>query len=84
MHGKVPALTTLLRSVGGVVDRLEHSGRDGSPIETSLKVQLSKLSLDELAVFKRVIELTAVEGDVDGDNGGREGAGRSLMLARDP
>jgi hypothetical protein len=38
--------------------KLEHTGKDGAPIETKQAVDLSKLSTDELVEWKKLMEKT--------------------------
>lgn len=48
---------------------LEHTGKDGGPIETSHKLDLSKLTDKELEVLEHIIsKSTNIEGDQEGES----------------
>lgn len=47
MHDKVAALTKVGQHLGMFTDRVEHTGKDGGPIQTVGKVDLSGLTLEQ-------------------------------------
>lgn len=54
------ALENVARHLGMFTDRVEHTGKDGGPIQTETKPDLSKLSVEEL---KQLAELTRKAAD---------------------
>lgn len=54
MHDQAAALVNVGRHLGMFKDRVEHTGRDGGPIETHAAVDVSGLTLDQLRALSAV------------------------------
>lgn len=63
LHPKIEALEKIGKHLKLWADRLEHTGKDGGPIETSTKIDLSGCSPEELATMADVM-LRANQRDV--------------------
>ena len=65
LHDAQAALQLIGRHHKLFVDRTELTGKDGGPVEHSVKPDLSKLSVDELRALRALVEKTQNEGNTD-------------------
>ncbi len=56
LHDKLGALKTLAKHLGLTPEKVEHTGKDGGPIEVREELDLSGLSPKELALYARIKE----------------------------
>lgn len=59
MYDKKSALVDLARICGFIIEKHEHTGKDGGPIETKQTIDLSKLTDDELAAYRTLSAASA-------------------------
>lgn len=65
LHDAQAALQLIGRHHKLFVDRTELTGKDGGPVEHSVKQDLSKLSVDELRALRALVEKTQDEGNTN-------------------
>lgn len=59
MYDKKSALVDLAKMLGFMVEKHEHTGKDGGPIETKQSIDVSKLTDDELEAYRIVLAASA-------------------------
>lgn len=62
MQDQGKALENVARHLGMFTDRVEHTGKDGGPIQTEIKPDLSKLTVEELKQFAELTRKAADTG----------------------
>lgn len=67
LHDKKGALDSIAKHLGMFVERLEHTGKDGGPIETKTKVNLTSLTDEELEVLESIVNKSAKPSNTDRD-----------------
>lgn len=65
LHDAQAALQLIGRHHKLFVDRTELTGKDGGPVEHSVKQDLSKLSVEELRALRALVEKTQDEGNTN-------------------
>lgn len=59
MYDKKSALVDLAKMLGFMVEKHEHTGKDGGPIETKQSIDVTKLTDDELEAYRIVLAAAA-------------------------
>lgn len=67
LHDKKGALDSIAKHLGMFIERLEHTGKDGGPIETKAKVNLTSLTDEELEVLESIVNKSAKPSNTDRD-----------------